>query len=105
MNKPKEIARARLQEREVPLGRDYHELTGAQQTACLDAAKAHRYRKSPSAPGSRARMFYEYANKGAAPPRDNIEVREVQEVEATPPTELRRASKRASKRGRRPFTL
>ena len=44
MDTYEKIARARLQARGVPLYQGYHKLTSEQQTAVLDAAKAHRYR-------------------------------------------------------------
>lgn len=62
-------ARQQLKNHGVPLGQDFHQLDSETVQGVIDAADAHRYRKSKNAPGSRARMFYEYANRQATPRR------------------------------------
>ncbi len=61
--KTKQDARERLREFGVPLDQNYFSLTFDQCDSCEQAAKKHGYRKSKNANGSRARMFYEYANR------------------------------------------
>lgn len=61
--KTKADAQAQLQRHGVPLGEDFHRFNSDMVERILAAADAHGYRKSRSATGSRARMFYEYANR------------------------------------------
>jgi hypothetical protein len=56
-------ARERLRQRGVPLDEDFHTLDSDTVERILAAADEHGYRKPRNAPGSRARMFYEYANR------------------------------------------
>jgi hypothetical protein len=44
-------------------GRDYHQLRSSEVEQVLAVAKLYRYRKSKNAPGSTARMFYEYLRR------------------------------------------
>lgn len=65
MNKERqEQARERLINHGVQLGEDFHTLSWDQVARIITAADEHRYRKPKNANGSRARMFYEYANRG-----------------------------------------
>lgn len=59
----KVTAREWLRAYGVPLGQDFHRLDSTTVEAVLEAAKAHKYRKPHSANGSKARCFYEYANR------------------------------------------
>lgn len=61
--KTKHDAQEQLSRHGVPMGEDFHTLSSAVVERIIAAADAHGYRKSPSANGSRARMFYEYANR------------------------------------------
>jgi len=61
--KTKQDAREQLRRFGAPLGRDFHTLNWEEVDRVVNAADAHGYRKSRNAPGSRARMFYEYANR------------------------------------------
>ena len=60
-------ARELLRSHGVPLGRSYHTLSSSDVEGIVAAAKAYGYRKSKNAPGSTARMFYEFANRGHKP--------------------------------------
>lgn len=62
--KNKGDARQQLSNHGVPLNQDYHTLDIDTVERIIVAADKHGYRKSKNANGSRARMFYEYANKG-----------------------------------------
>ena len=44
-------------------GKDYHTLRSSQVDMVVAAAKLYGYRKSPSASGSTARMFWEYLQR------------------------------------------
>lgn len=58
-------ARELLRNHGVPLGADFHRLSSATVEGVVAAADAYHYRKPRNAPGSRARMFYQFANRGA----------------------------------------
>lgn len=61
--KTKADAREHCRQYHVPMGRDFHTLSSREVENVIAAADAHGYRKPPNAPGSRARMFYEYVNR------------------------------------------
>ncbi len=61
--KTKHDARERLREHGVSLDCNFFALDMDTKERIVAAADAHGYRKSKSANGSRARMFYEYANR------------------------------------------
>ncbi len=48
----------------VPLGYDFHQLRSTQVEELVRIAKAFGYHASKGAPGSTARMLYEYLNRG-----------------------------------------
>lgn len=56
-------AKRRLQSQGICFDDDFHALRSADVRLILDAAKAARYYKSKSAPGSRARMFFQYLGR------------------------------------------
>jgi hypothetical protein len=56
-------AKRLLQARGVDLSEDFHALRSSDVSIVLDVAKAAGYRKSKSAPGSKARMFFSYLQK------------------------------------------
>lgn len=60
----KVLARQLLRDRGVPLGADFHQLDSDTVERIIDAANTLHYRTPRHAPGSRARMFYQYANRG-----------------------------------------
>lgn len=45
---------------QIPRGRDFHTLDSSAVESVIAAADCVKYRKSKAAPGSRARMFYQY---------------------------------------------
>lgn len=51
----------------VPVSKDFHTLSSFTVERILIEADARRYRKSRFAPGSRARMFWQYVQRRAAP--------------------------------------
>lgn len=57
-------ARELLRSHGVPLGEDFHRLPSSTVDKIVDAANEYRYRKPRNANGSRARCFYEFANRG-----------------------------------------
>lgn len=61
--KGKRIARELLASHGVPLDENYHKLSSTIVEGIVEAAKAYGYRKPKNANGSRARCFYEFANK------------------------------------------
>jgi hypothetical protein len=56
-------AKQLLKARGIDFKKDYFALRGSEVEIVLDVAKAAGYRKSKSAPGSKARMFYEYLDR------------------------------------------
>jgi hypothetical protein len=60
----KQEARQLLQRAGVNLSWDYHQLTSLAVDKVLAVAKLYGYKKSPSAPGSKARMFYQFLQRG-----------------------------------------
>lgn len=56
-------AKTMLRARGVDLNADFHALSRSDVDTVLDVAKAAGYRKSKSAPGSRARMFFQYVSR------------------------------------------
>lgn len=60
----KQSARECLRGYGVPLGEDFHKLDSDTVERIIAAADAYGYRKPKNAPGSRARMFYQFANRG-----------------------------------------
>lgn len=56
-------AKRLLQARGVDLKEDFHALRSSDVSIVLDVAKAAGYRKSKSAPGSKARMFFSYLQR------------------------------------------
>lgn len=61
---PKKItacqAKRRLIQHGIDFSEDFHALRSSQVRTILDVAKQAKYRKSPSASGSKARMFFYY---------------------------------------------
>ena len=47
----------------VNFAKDFHELRSSDVEKILQAAKIAKYRKSKTAPGSTARMYYEYLQR------------------------------------------
>lgn len=56
-------AKRRLQQQGVSFNQDFHALPSSQVRKILDAARAAGYRKRRDAPGSKARMFYQYLSR------------------------------------------
>lgn len=56
-------SKALLKARGVNLDADFHALRSSDVDIVLAVAKAAGYRKSKSAPGSRARMFFQYLSR------------------------------------------
>lgn len=56
-------AKRMLIARGVDMKEDFHALPSSQVDIVLDVAKAAGYRKSKSAPGSKARMFFSFLQK------------------------------------------
>jgi len=63
LEKGKQVARGILRNHGVILGRNYHQLSYNQVDKIVEAAKEYGYRKPKNANGSRARCFYEFANR------------------------------------------
>lgn len=64
MNSRKAELLAATESAGVPLGYDFHELRSTHVEELVRIAKAFGYRASKGAPGSTARMLYQYLNKG-----------------------------------------
>ena len=60
----KQEARKLLQDAGVNLIWDYHQLSSRAVDKVLAVAKLYGYRKSPTASGSKARMFYQFLQRG-----------------------------------------
>lgn len=56
-------AKQLLKARGIDFSKDYFALRGSEVEIVLDVAKAAGYRKGKSAPGSKARMFYEFLDR------------------------------------------
>jgi hypothetical protein len=56
-------AKRRLIAEGIDFRQDFHQLRNDDVCKILDAAKAARYHKSKNAPGSRARMYYQYLKR------------------------------------------
>ncbi len=52
-------ARKLLQDAGISLAQDYHQLRSSEVDKVEAVAKLYGYRKSPSAPGSKTRMFFQ----------------------------------------------
>jgi len=57
-------ARKLLSDAGVNVNWDFHQLSSGNVDKILAVAKLYGYRKSPSAPGSTARMFYQMLQRG-----------------------------------------
>jgi len=56
-------AKRRLETDGINFDADFFELRSSEVNKVLDMAKAARYYKSKNAPGSRARMYYQYLKR------------------------------------------
>jgi len=56
-------ARKLLKDSGVDLGKDYHQLRSSDVDKVLAVAKLYGYRKSPTAPGSKGRMFFQFLQR------------------------------------------
>lgn len=56
-------ARSRLKAEGLDLSDEFHALRRSEVDVVVDVARAAGYRKSKNAPGSRARMFYQYMQR------------------------------------------